>query len=539
MLRTAALLTVSKLATLTALSPAAARWIETHEVTASAPKWHGYLGWSVGISGDTAIAGGYSHDGDGGRNGSAYLFDVTTGNELYKLTASDRWPEDLFGTSVSISGNTAIVGAWDNRSAGVRAGSAFLFDVTTGNELFKLTASDVAPNDCFGISVGIGGGTAIVGARGYSPLHPGSAYLFDATTGDELFKLNATDAAAGDRFGASVAISGNTSVIGSHSNDDAGESSGSAYLFDVTTGNKLYKMVAHDAATSDEFGYSVAVDGGLAVVGAIGNDDRGANSGSAYIFVSGPSRVVGRHIFYNNSSFSLPADNAIATDKEALQPGETATFGNYASYDLGINGIIVDIVGLENSDALNIDTIGDYFEFRVGNDNAPDGWEVAPDVRIVGVRPFEGETGSDRVTITWPDYAIRNEWLQVTILANEFTGLEEEDVFYFGNAVAEAGNSETGTLVDVADLLLARNNPRTFLDPAEIDYPYDYNRDQRVNATDVLLARNNTTNFLTSLNLITAPGEGAAMVVPEPSSLLLLVGGAVGMTVCLWRRHRR
>jgi len=108
---------------------------------------------------------------------------------------------------------------------------------------------------------------------------------------------------------------------------------------------------------------------------------------------------------------------------------------------------------------------------------------------------------SDRITITWDDYAIQNQWLQVTVLP-EGLGLPAGEVFYFGNAVAEAGNSPDNAQVTSTDLLLPRNNPRNFLDPAEIDLSYDYNRDQRVNVTDVLLARNNQTSFLNRLRLI-------------------------------------
>ena len=149
------------------------------------------------------------------------------------------------------------------------------------------------------------------------------------------------------------------------------------------------------------------------------------------------------------------------------------------------------------------------FEFRVGDDNDPGGWDEAPNPTSVTVRPGEGTDGSDRVTIVWADGVIQKQWLQVTVAANENTGLVEPDVFYYGNAIGEAGNSTQDTKVNATDMLLARNNPRTFLNPAPIDFPYDYNSDAKVNATDMLLARNNPTNFLTALKLITVPEAGA------------------------------
>ena len=127
--------------------------------------------------------------------------------------------------------------------------------------------------------------------------------------------------------------------------------------------------------------------------------------------------------------------------------------------------------------------------------------------RDAGLRAHSGTDGTDRITIIWADHAIRNQWLRVTVPAGTPLGLPADDVFYFGNAVGEAGNSTTDAQVTGADLSTARNNPRSFLNPAEIDCPYDYNRDQRVAATDVLLARNNQTNFLTALKLIDLSGS--------------------------------
>ncbi len=104
------------------------------------------------------------------------------------------------------------------------------------------------------------------------------------TTGNQLAKFTASDAAAGDLFGFSVAISGNTALVGARWDDDGGPKSGSAYLFDVTTGNQIAKLTADDAATDDIFGFSVAISGNTALVGAFRDDDGGSDSGSAYLF---------------------------------------------------------------------------------------------------------------------------------------------------------------------------------------------------------------------------------------------------------------
>ena len=216
--------------------------------------------------------------------GTVYLFDLTTGQELLKLTASDAADLDVFGYSVAISGNTAIVGAINDDA---RHGAAYLFDVSTGEELFKLTASDPGTgnlaNNLFGHSVAISGNTAIVAApRGID----GPAYVFDVTTGQELFKLTDSDPAVFDQFAQSVAIGGNVALVGAVGNDgvctnDPSCNSGLAWLFDVTTGQRLLKFTASDAASSDLFGWSVALNDKTALVGAIGGN---SGTGSAYLF---------------------------------------------------------------------------------------------------------------------------------------------------------------------------------------------------------------------------------------------------------------
>ncbi|SNR72142.1 hypothetical protein [Puniceibacterium sediminis] len=256
------------------------------KLTASDGATNDYFGLSVAISGTTAIVGAYADDDNGGNSGSAYLFDTTTGAQLTKLTANDGATNDYFGRSVAISGTTVLVGADADDDNGADSGSAYLFDTTTGTQLAKLTANDGATNDYFGTSVAISGTTALVGAYGDADngSASGSAYLFDTTTGTQLAKLTASDGVAYDYFGFSVAISGTTALVGAFGDDDNGSFSGSAYLFDITTGTQLAKLTASDAAASDYFGRSVAISGTTAIVGAYGDDDNGGNSGSAYLF---------------------------------------------------------------------------------------------------------------------------------------------------------------------------------------------------------------------------------------------------------------
>ena len=259
---------------------------EDLKLTASDAAAEDQFGVSVAISGTTAIVGARGDDA-GSNSGSAYLFDTTTGQQLFKLTASDAAAKDFFGFSVAISGTTAIVGAWQDDDAGTDSGSAYLFDTATGQQIFKLTASDAAAKDFFGVSVGISGTTAIVGAwrDDDAGADSGSAYLFDTTTGQQLFKLTASDAAAEDAFGWSVAISGTTAIVGAYQDDDAGFGSGSAYLFDTTTGQQLFKLTASDAGSIDWFGESVSISGTTAIVGAwLDFDPAGLGSGSAYLF---------------------------------------------------------------------------------------------------------------------------------------------------------------------------------------------------------------------------------------------------------------
>jgi cysteine-rich repeat protein len=286
---------------------AGCEWNEVAEAVPADPGTGDGYGRSVSISGDTLVVGAWQEDAAGVDAGAAYVFERNQGGldhwgQVTKLTASDAAAGDHFGNSVSISGDTVVVGADDNDDAGTSSGSAYVFARNTGGadnwgEAKKLTAVDAAGGDNFGWSVSISGDTVVVGAYGNDDTGSasGSTYVFERNKDGQdnwgqVKKLSAADAAAGDEFGISVSIRGDTLVVGAWQDDAAGADSGSAYVFERNAGGvadgwgQVRKLTAADSAAGDVFGWSVAIDGDTLVVGAYGDDDAGSFSGSAYVF---------------------------------------------------------------------------------------------------------------------------------------------------------------------------------------------------------------------------------------------------------------
>lgn len=207
-----------------------------------------FFGFSVSVSGNLAlVAASSSGPGSFGGIGSAYVYNLETDEELFELTASDRKTGDRFGWSAALDGNIAVVGDIDDEDNGNDAGSAHIFDVTTGEELFKIKPEDGKEKQFFGISVGISGHIAVIGAvesASFGSTDSGSAYLFDVQSGKQLYKLVPSDGAGADQFGTSVSISGNLVAVGAEEDDDLGDKSGSVYIFDATSGEELFKLQA-------------------------------------------------------------------------------------------------------------------------------------------------------------------------------------------------------------------------------------------------------------------------------------------------------
>ncbi len=217
---------------------------------------------------------------------STPLTSMTAWIEKQKLLASDGATEDEFGSSVSLSG---LIGAFGDNDNGDSSGSAYVFtrSDTSWTQQAKLLASDAAAEDWFGYSISLSGDTALIGALGDDDNGnwSGSAYVFTrtGTSWTQQAKLIAMDGATNDRFGISVALNGDTAIIGALGDDDNGERSGSAYIFirTGTTWTQQQKLLASDGAADAMFGCSVSLDIDTAIIGAFGADN---STGSAYVF---------------------------------------------------------------------------------------------------------------------------------------------------------------------------------------------------------------------------------------------------------------
>ena len=183
------------------------------------------------------------------------------------LVADDGEANSFFGFSVATTGETAVVGAHGDNANGAESGAIYVFgqSIDGWRQQTKLAASDAQPGDQFGGSVAISGDTILSGARGDDEQgdSSGAVYVFVKTPSGwvQQTKLTASDGSSGAEFGRSVAIAGNTAIVGAARDDSKGEDSGSAYLFtrSGTQWRQQSKLVASDAAAGDVFGISVVV----------------------------------------------------------------------------------------------------------------------------------------------------------------------------------------------------------------------------------------------------------------------------------------
>lgn len=256
-----------------------------------------FFGWSIAVSGDTALVGAWLDDDRGRDAGAAHVF-VRQGQTWLpqaKLTAADARAGNYFGAAVALDGDRALIGAplgGDDAYFAGDAGSAYLFERrgTRWEQIAKLTVAKPASGDLFGRALALAGDTALIGAYGDrdNGVNSGAAYLFEATDAGwvERAKLKADDGGSDDRFGSAVALDGGTALIGAYRDDDRGVDAGSVYVFTASEAGwkQQAKLSAADGSDLGFFGFSVAIQGDTALIGAWRDDRAGSDAGAAYLF---------------------------------------------------------------------------------------------------------------------------------------------------------------------------------------------------------------------------------------------------------------
>jgi len=353
----------------------AGTWTEVAHLTASDGAASDYFGVSVAIEGDTAVAGAYGHDTAAGTNsGAAYVFHRSGGvwTQQAELTPLGAQANDWFGYSVDLDGGRVLVGAYlDDTPAGANAGSAYVFDWTGAAwaQTAQLTASDASAHDAFGINVALSGNNAIIGAYQDSTAtwwNTGSAYIFNYSGGtwSQTAHLVASDGMPYDQFGDRVAIYGDDAIVGALYNDRVGDNAGAAYIFHNGASGWVQTShpMADDAQANDQFGYAVAMGDGVALVGAMLDDtSAGTDAGSVYAFQTTttpmPDLLV-PSVSYTAATYQaatmLPVSAAISNQgNQAIDAGGPVTLEVHLSTDR-MWGDYDDIVVTATTDTLGL-----------------------------------------------------------------------------------------------------------------------------------------------------------------------------------------
>jgi hypothetical protein len=270
----------------------AARWSQAAVLSASDAAADDQFGLTVSVSGEVIVVGARLADGRGMDAGAAYVFarHDERWQQVAKLMASDAARGDLFGRA-SLDKNAMVVSADLNDDRGSNAGKAYAFENRHGAwvEIATLGPKDGTAGDEFGLSLALAGDTAVFGAIGSDSRgeDSGAAYVFQRQQGQwaQTARLTASDGAKRQQFGFAVAASADTVVVGAPNDGGRGEAAGAAYVFERGAGQwtQAAKLTASDAAAASLFGSTVAISGNTIVVGMQLSGD-GKRSGAAYVF---------------------------------------------------------------------------------------------------------------------------------------------------------------------------------------------------------------------------------------------------------------
>gem|GEM_PF-667718 len=392
---------------------------------------HHSFGASLGLTNNRIAVGALLDDESASNAGAVFIFEddgVGGFAQVAKLTASDATRGDNFGSSIGFADGVVVAGAPNHDSGGSGAGAGYVFHEGQGGfaEVAKLTASDAAQGDGFGRSVALSSERIVVGAAGDDDdgASSGSAYVFESNGVegyDEVAKLTASDADASSLFGSAVDVSGDRIVVGaSWKRDDAGVEIGGAYVFDAGDDGdfvEVANLTADDAAAHDHFGGSVTVSLDRVLVGASRDDHAGSNSGSAYVFDFAPGR------FDDQTCYTSSDGDSVLITADGFSPGDRAAIRRNGTW-------------VSTQDAMNLTfttdgSIDDEWVLRVRGSQLPTPYLELPCSNVAGDGPsctvvddagdlrveFDGFQPADRLNVR------RNgEW--VGTVSGDVAGIE-------------------------------------------------------------------------------------------------------------------
>jgi len=308
------------------------------------------FGISVAIKGNLAIVGADRDTKD--HTAAAYAFDLTNGQQLFKMTATGGSSSDRFGQSVATNGKFILVGApQDNNESGTDAGAAYLFDAVTGQQLKKYVDSSTFGSANLGFAVTMDNDYALLGSlrsdNNRDGNFSGAVLVYDLASGSQLYKLFPLDRRRFIAFSHSIAINNGLALIGAFQGKGNQQYSGSAYLFDLSTGNELFKYIASDGEEDDFFGTSVAFNNNLALIGASADDDNGYHAGATYLFQ--PVNI----------------NDTLRVNPQPLIAGQRATFTLHQGLPNETSWLIYSTDGLEQSYIRALNAIVDISNPRI------------------------------------------------------------------------------------------------------------------------------------------------------------------------------
>lgn len=320
------------------------------------------FGSSVAI-GDGYIAVGAVADSEMGfEAGAVYLYDSTTYAFIRKITPNDARTKQEFGTILVIDNGKLAAGTPDWEPIGTSLdgeyGSAYVFELSTGNQLAQFKPADGARRDLFGLGIDMQDDILAVSSFGDDSNgdNTGAVFVYDLTTGNLLHELYSDDTILEHELGTSVAIDGDTLAAGAFGEwGETGRDSGAVYLFDIPSGTRIDRITSSDIGEKDSFGRRVQASNGLLAVTAFGNSDNGQSTGSAYVFdIASRTQVV--KLLASDFAPSSGFGYTLAFQDDQVHLGKTRTpdMGSVYSYQIDLDRCYTDMNQDSNLDFFDI-----------------------------------------------------------------------------------------------------------------------------------------------------------------------------------------